>query len=458
MKLPLCNCRSALDANVRNAAFVTAFVLLLAVQQHQGVTTFPYDSGLYWGLSEIGSLMDFPKSIRGYLYPTLLAPVRWMADGIGDHGVYAFRVSSSLIYAWSLSCWMPEAFLSFFQGRLSFTRRLTLPVFVALLYPGLIAYPLSDLPACLLMVGSLSLMFRGVQERRVGLLIAAGILAGAGYNVRTIYVVGVAFIAVLTPWLLIRHGASFRAGLGGLCVLLFGFVAIGAPQAMINWKNGRVPSPFVIATVNGQSLISAQLQWGIAVQRYETSIEAQVPSPTQVYLDAAGERLFASEEVRKPLSVKGYLRLVFANPLEFAGIYGRHLVNGIDLRDGEVYITKPSADRSHLGASGFLLAVIGLLLFFCTKNTSVAWLAAAFMTLPVAFILPGAIETRFFLPLHLLAWGLIAVRLDSDALRAFVQGELMLKLFLLLAGFLLFISISTSTMASLTYAFPPKYM
>ena len=79
------------------------------------------------------------------------------------------------------------------------------------------------------------------------------------------------------------------------------------------------------------------------------------------------------------------------------------------------------------------------------------------MLLPVAAIVPGAIETRFFLPLHLLAYCVIAFCFDVDALRQMARRYAVPLGVIAVASAGTFFAITTSTMASISYQWPALY-
>ena len=81
----------------------------------------------------------------------------------------------------------------------------------------------------------------------------------------------------------------------------------------------------------------------------------------------------------------------------------------------------------------------------------------ALLLLPVVAIVPGAIETRFFLPLHLLAYCVIAFHFDAAALRSCVKQHATVIVLILGVSGALFFAVSLSTMAQIRYAWPAQY-
>ena len=223
-----------------------------------------------------------------------------------------------------------------------------------------------------------------------------------------------------------------------------------------------------------RSLFASPLRWGITLQRYETSIEPTAPAPCGNYLDRAGADLLAREAVAKAgFRVRDYLRLVARHPFDFAGLYGRHVVNGLDLRDGEVYLTGPSRLRNGRAAFNFAMLFLAAWLALLhgrragsgapggaaapralpgRHGADLALLSLAAVGLPVAAIVPGATETRFFLPLHLLAYCTIAFRWDAQALRHSLLRRPVTVPLVFGAALVVFLAITLGTMASVHQA------
>ncbi|KII33656.1 hypothetical protein NL64_09110 [Pseudomonas fluorescens] len=452
------------------AAFLAAIFIFMLLHSIKGVTAFPWDAADYWRLSSTEILFDFPKnSMRGYFYPTLLAPIRIFSEALGVLGHYPYRIISSLVYGYFFAIAVPEFYLQVFGGRASFLRRLITPLLVAILFPGIIIYTLSDLPSLAMMISAsacaLSSIRTSTKLKRYSLLILSGLLAYGAYNTRTIYLFP-AGLLVLALALAIYHKHS--AGTRSFTILFFllGAGIASIPQVVINYKNHDSLSPMVITTSPyNRSLFAGQLLWGITLQRYETSIDSTSP-PTKYYMDKAGERLFSDNKIgSEPFGLRTYFELALENPVDFAGIYGRHIVNGLDLRDGEVYTVGEPAKRNALAIFNFLIVFSGLFIITMTiltkqakveqKIKSVFW--GFLVLLPAIMIIPGAIETRFFLAIHLAIYCSIAFTSDPDSIKNLLHRHWFLISLTLAISATLFFSISTTTLVSLQYSFSDLY-
>ncbi|MEO5672711.1 MAG: hypothetical protein ABIR26_18645 [Ramlibacter sp.] len=461
------------DRHQKVLACIFAVALLAALHQSFRIGGLPYDSGEYWSLAEVPVFGDTP-SIRGYLFPTLLSPLRYLGDLVADP-LLVIRLALPLVYGLILPLALPACFTHLFGGKVTFMRRLAPVVLLAALFPGVLLYPLSDLPALLMALGALYLASRGFDEQakvRGALfrLALAGILMGAAYNTRTIYLFALMGLVVFAAFRAMNPASRLPRCLG-VSAVIFGALAISLPQAIVNQRMHGSPGLAVRAVVHKHSLYASQLVWGMAIQRYETTVSNESPAPTVFYLDPAGEQL-----VRKamasgdPYSLPFYLKFVAQHPVDFLALYVRHAINGLDVRDGIVYTTKPSPLRLRTALFNFCLLALACWVAWSirsrgqvasqtvTRPTGASWaFPLAILLLPVAAILPGAVETRFFLPLHLLSYCLIAFRLDGAALRESLRRHGTMMVIALVGAAAVFFAVSLSTMAQIQYAWPRIY-
>jgi hypothetical protein len=460
-----------LDRHQRALASAASVLLLLALHQAYGIVHFPFDSAEYWDLARASVFFEY-ASHRGYFFPLALLPIRWACEHLGAP-VAVYRISMSAIYGLALALLLPATFVRAFGGRLTFMRRLIPVVLLAALMPGVLLYPLSDLPAFLLAVVAVGLALRGLdcvqRGAQLAWIAAAGAAAGAAYNTRPIFAAAV--VALLALVLLAqrarRTGAVGRSLAGG--ALALGVIAALLPQLAINSATHGVATLAVRPIVNQRSVFTSQLVWGLTLQRYETTVMAGSPGPSVYYIDPRGERLYRQLAAGGDLfSVPYYASSVLTHPFEFARLYARHVVNGLDLRDGIVYTRSPSPRRNAVAVFnvGVLLAALWIAWArwrhraqpSALARPSNAWpYAFATLLLPVAAIVPGSVETRFFLPLHLLAYAAIAFHFDGSALRNGLRARWLMVVIVSAALATGFAAVSRSTMANLQYAWPEAY-
>lgn len=438
-------------------AFLIALAFFLALQLWYGTPDLRFDAAQYWELAGDIRRLHFPASIRGYLLPLLLAPANALDAWLGTSRLWGFRLASSAVYAWLLTGPLPNAFLVLQGGQLSLARRLVGPVLLALVMPGVLLYPLSDLPSAVLAILGLSWVLRSLASGRVAFALAAGLALSAAYNIRTIYL-----LTLVAGGLLLVVGHASRHGTGTVCrvALLFmlGVACIALPQALINRAaQGRFTPVVQAVDPDGRPLMAAQLRWGITLQKYETTVRPNAPAPSVFYLDPAGVQLFQSAGVADmPVTIGSYLQLVLAHPLDFAGLYTRHLVNALDVRDGRVYTTRDSRGRDGAAVANALLLLLGLAAVLARAWRSQSplsgsrWAAIAALLLPAVAILPGAVETRFLLMVHLLLHASLATGGSRSLWPAgsMARWMVLLSAAVCLAGFL---AISTNTMSQQAY-------
>lgn len=454
------------DRHQKLLACIVSIAILMLSQAAFSFTSFIGDASGYWAHSS-RTHFGITPSQRGYVYPMLLMPLRWISDASPDP-MRMLRVSQAVIYGILLPLLVPAVFQAAFGGRVSLLRRLVPVVLLAVLFPGLLVYPLSDAPALLMMLGAVLCCIHAIDATtfaRASVMSAcAGVLTGAAYNTRPIYLfclLGVGLFLALGD----RRKRTVRSRFVAVASFAVGVLLVALPQAVINKRTYGMASPTVI-TGGNNNLFANQLVWGITMQRYETSLG---PVATAIYLDPAGMKLLEKIDYTQLASIPRYLRFTLQNPVEFAGLYFRHVVNGLDARDGQIYTAIPSPQRNGVALLNFCVLAFSLLVARTIPRQSAdstlripGWtrrstILLGILLLPVAAIVPGAVETRFFLPLHLIAYCVISAyfsrRIFVDAYRHCALATVVVLL--VVAGG--FFAISSTTMSQLQYSWPANY-
>lgn len=455
-------------------ACAIATLFLMAVHRAFGFTANHHDAEYYWSFASLWKILTAP-SFRGYVFPALLSPLKALTSVLPDP-VQMYRFGMSLVYGVLLTTLVPAAFQKAFGGKVSLVRRLVPLGLVALLFPGVLLYTLSDLPAALLALAALLCALKGLESRAsrrrfIGMLVAAGALIAAAYNTRTIYLFSgvplgiLALLSVRGRWMQVPYPRWL-----GLAAFAVGALAVSLPQLAVNKRTHGVNSMAVQALVNQHSLFANQMVWGITLQRYETTIARDAPWPQVFYIDPAGVDLFEEVSTKGNLfSLSYYFKVVAQHPLEFLALYTRHFINGLDVRDGIVYTMKSSPLRNRTAVLNFLVLALAALVTASIRLGQArpgdgfqpvprAWpFSLLVLLLPVAAIIPGAIETRFFLPLHLLAYCVIAMHFDLRRMRLMLQRHWTGMLVGLVVAASIFFAVSLNTMAHLQYSWPGIY-
>ena len=216
------------------AAMAIGTALLLAIQYKSAITDYPFDAGIYWAMATETTAVPVEYAIRGYLFPGILGVMVAIGSAIGIGPFDAFRVFASIAFAAVLTLLVPATCSRLAGVRLSLARRLCPVILVAAVFPGLMLYPLSDLPAAAFMWLSVCAMLGcraslGRPRRALALAVLAGLAAGAAYNTRTIYLFPVLLAAVIAALQLAgrRHHVLYAA---------LGFAIVCAPQVLINQR------------------------------------------------------------------------------------------------------------------------------------------------------------------------------------------------------------------------------
>lgn len=426
-------------------AFGLAALFFMAVHAVYDISFFLHDAAEYW--RQAGSIS---AGGRGYLLPFLLAPARRFASDAA--ALSAYRWMSSVVYAAILTVVMPRCFVGIFGGKLTVLRRLVPCILMVTVFPGLLVYPMSDLPALFFSLGSVAVLAGWHDGRHRGWkpLLLAGALAGAAYNTRSIYLFAFAVLA-LAVLLASRGGWARRAGF--LAALCAGFLLVNLPQLAINKHFHRIYS---IAPTPGKDLFAFQLFAGLEVQRYETTTEPDGRRAGVPYMDREGVRIvkesgFGPQE----RTFANYLSVLGEFPFDVLGIYGRHLINGLDVRDGRIYIVQRASTRDGASLYGFTLLALAVWVL-CTGAarrrladhqagaSRPAWWLGALM-LPVAAIMPGAVETRYFVALHFLAYCVIAFHAEPRLLAADLRRNFLPVALVFAIALCIFAAVSQAT-------------
>ncbi|WP_238601278.1 hypothetical protein [Xanthomonas arboricola] len=398
----------------RAIPFLVAAAIFLVVQLSIDAREFTGDAGAYWAISSAIIDGSFPQTIRGYAYPLLLTPFRLAFDHSQSAGLFFLKIGQSIGYAYAFSILIPDLYRSIFGGTLSIVRRLIPALLIASAFPGLISYPLSDAPSLGLMALSSYLTARSIRSKSFYGLFAAGLICYLTYNIRTIYLfsfVALAFVVV------IFFARDMRGRAFALMTFLMGSLLGALPQMAINYKHHATVSPLVVTDVRGASLFARQLTWGMVVDRYETYIDPGTGKATPTfYANTRGAAVLEKNGgFTANQSFPRILAMMADHPITFVEIYLRHIASALDVRDGEVYTRQPSAEKNPRSLLFLVIVTFGITqlgrAIFSTASqqpVSARVLYALTLLAPCVAIIPGAIETRFFLPLHCLAYCALA--------------------------------------------------
>jgi hypothetical protein len=335
-------------------------------------------------------------------------------------GYIGFRIFSSIGYAVFFACLLPGFFLRFFGGHDGLLRRLLPLALTITCWPGLLLYPLSDVCGVaffILFLWSLDAWYDVDQLWRGAVyMLLAGAAGYACYNTRLVYQypIAISMIFPLIVWVrgfMDPHKATLtwlRRTVLHLIAFALGFLLIAVPQMYANKINFNTWSFQVVGFRKGvPNLELVGLQKGMIGQVYFANNDSKAGKVGGLYiLDEAGTQLAA--QWSDTSSTKGFFKLIFSKPLDFVGIYGRHLVHNMDIFTGETYFSYPFPYqylKTFLGYTVFFIAAFVLITARQVgEGTQFFWhsrLRWCLLFLPALQILPMSVEARYFYPVHL---------------------------------------------------------
>lgn len=435
------------------AVFAGVLIFSLLIQ---GDRPFYYDAAGYWGLADTFknssghfSLLNFDSDLRGYALPLVLHFMKGLNTHVGANlspGALVKVLNSAIATAIGMILIPEFAKLAFPRQRWPLLLRVGVTVLFVLIWGGHIAYPLTDVPA--LASALAALVLAGRAPRWWGGL-GAGAFAALAVEMRPAYVLLLPIGALLVAF----NSGGVRRAILPLVLLAAGFAVVALPQSLSSHKYHDTWS-FVPGTAF--DLGNKQLAGGTMLQRYDTIV-----SPRQAgalfYYYPAGNRLME----KRGGVVRGngdYIKLVLSHPYLYGSLYVRHVVNGFDQRYWDPY-----APARANGLDAIVQRVAGLALLFLAllrlawpearrRLGKIRWRWPVALAVTCATSLTAATETRFFLPIWVIAVSLVVGSSWPDPRRVPRPGRTMA----VLAGaaalwILLVVLIATDTTNNLTY-------
>jgi hypothetical protein len=398
------------------------------------------------------SLLHYSNVLRGYFFPLLLVLPVSIGRIMGIDRLIVFRIISAVCFAFLITIMLPIFFRRVFHLKITALQTLLFSALMIFFWHGHVAYPMSDLPGLALFFMAILVYLvlmdpadRPIWQRLLlafllGFLLAGAILTRPSY----LFSFGIMILLVLwrltfdgIPWLgkriilLWKHAVTAepvikqpsirnlpvlqRAGIA--LMLLVGSIVVLAPEAMSNWVHWKVISPLPLGEHQKVNLTMFQLYYGLYIQHIDfgaaldASGEGYVPANV---MDEQGLLIVQKKDLKldQSFSLKQYLEVVFQYPLDFATLYFRHLLNGLDL----VYPTPYVADVTQNQIPYRFVNYTVLFLAFSAlwkRGVNLAKDAEKLVILFLVFLsvlvaVPGAIETRFFLPIDVLVYGCVS--------------------------------------------------
>lgn len=424
--------------------WVMIFVFLVLNNE----TDFYYDSLGYWQLSTNfyggGKFFFNPGdfNLRGYIYPLFLA----LINGAGGYSKYIYWLLLSLIYSILIVYFMGKLFELIFHKELSVIKRLV-PVFMLMFFwPGLLLYPLSDLMAVLISMLAVYFICLSVQSTVISKEIVCAFGAGAmsyiALNIRATYKWNIYLgVILLIVWCWKKN---WKKAIRTVILFGLGVVLFAIPQIYANYYNYGVltyDNPLSMYTNNRMAYLLFE---GADWVRYETYVGTDSSiSPSVIGIDPIMQIVFNRENielsVQNSYSIIEYIKLFLKYPIEVLEMYFSHLVNCLDVRYGEIYI-KEFGNR-YFKQMISILVYLFLLIDIHNKilvkkvnglsTKSIYGMICKryaififFILLPALISLPGHIEPRYAISLHILIYAYLAYLMDYNAILKWIKEHI----------------------------------
>ena len=392
------------------------------------------------------SLMNI-DGFRGYVYPLYCGICNLLGGGI-----IGFRIINSLLMSLYFALILPlmhkrknemdvKAFIFCIVHFMVFS----------VFFYGAIIYVLSDLFAIILCTMSICLLNKCDEENNITRQVVYAVLFGfflyMSYNVRTIYLFASIYLLLLFIIRQIRKSNGIFFKISSTLGVTAGGVIASFPQIYMNYNmlgiiSGKVPT---------QGLMLKQLGWGLRLQRYDTyiSMSESHPSAQMNFIEPVGTALLNNLGIGGFESWSEFFSFLFHYPFEVAGIYVRHLINGLLPCWPNLYVTDLDSNKLFLAIGAYV--IIFLFLFACFNNSINNFKIISNyigLLIPVLFIIPGAIEGRFFIAVYIMMIGVLCYNVDWIKMKEYLQTHWLKVAIMFVGGGGLVFSVWSSMLAS----------
>jgi hypothetical protein len=440
------------------ATFIFICMLLYTLQR--SYNPFVHDSAYYWSLSnsfilnESFSLFNFNNDLRGYSFPFLLFILKTLAVFLRTDAKTFFYIFSSLFFTILSIYILPWFTNTLFSWKKKLGGRAVCGFLIFFFWRGYFLYPLSDFPAFASLLIGITLFVRAMRNpTNLVMPIVSGFFLGMAINIRPIYQASLFLLLATVPMILWKMYKNQI--LLWLAFFILGCTIVLFPQYQINKIHLQNKSPWVQARYGSdESLYVKQLFWGLKTQKFESNIGDNYPSIAVIYEDPFVLNLQKTNLLREK-TLPRYFKIMQRYPLEMFVSYFRHMFNGLDIFFSTPYI-------KNIYASHVLLSVVNYLIWFvlifrflkadCTQLDYLVVVSVISLLIPVILAIPTAVEVRFFLPAHLLAYGVTAFGINLTSLeKSLLQNKWSLIRFIMLGVFwvMLCFTLSTATIENL---------
>lgn len=422
--------------------FAVMYAILATWSVRFGLVPLLYDSGGYWSgqafLKASGefSLAAWPAQMRGYFVPLLSYLNREFADLAGVLQDTPMKLLLAALFAWSAAIVAPRFFEVALGWRVPLLGRVAFAGFVFAFWHWYVLWPLVDFFSLTFSMWGLMHLLLAARAT-VGLAsvhsVVGGFALAAAANARPVY--SIVFYAASVGVLVAVARRRDFAATAGLVAFAVGALVVLAPQAYINDANDRPLNPFNFPHDSiDYDLYTVTLDNGFRFPQYQVNVgDPDFPIGGVKSPDPKGDLLYARlreqccADGRQFFSYGQYMAFVLQNPTGMGGMYLRHLINGVDTWWPSPYTDDIMGVSSAYRVANYAIwfAFLGALV---TAARSRAWrgrrataagLGAVGIVLlaPTLLVIPGGVETRYYLPLFYLCYAVVAFRVLPVILR-----------------------------------------
>lgn len=469
---------SIVNNTPKKIIYFSIFCLFLVGLLVQGIDEYWWDSGYYWNLSQSFikngqfSIANYDAPLRGYIIPFISLIIKAIGQLLGVKAEVVFLVFSATNFT-LISCILFPKSVEIFKRKVNNSSIILFSVILAIYWGGYFRYPLSDISSLVFIWVFLYIhlyIIKIVGEVKqltiwhFGLILVGMACFGLGMNARPSYQVLIPIVIVIYVYIGIKLKKHKLDIIRIISVAVLGVIIALGPQYYNNVNNYDIASPLVQTQLNygGESLILKQINWGLIYQKYETYVGPGYV-PRVAYEDLNGVELLKKTDNGTISSISEWIKMFLEYPLDFIGVYARHLFNAIDLKYNTPYIKDMNQTSGLFNIFNYTIWFVSI--YICVYNVKKWWkqnpflsfLVGMVMVLSTLIAIVGAVENRFLLPTFIFVYSIFCCFVfENDCLKT-LKKMVDIKNGVLFLAFLT-ICISYSSLVQATIIDHPLYL
>ena len=386
--------------------FFFYFVIVLNLSK---ADKFYFDSEAYWffsfhfGTFSEFSFLNYYDALRGYSFPLFLWLIRSIAALLSlDEATFFFHVSA-IIFVLTTSVLPFLLFRKITENNLSLLQLCAIFFLSYFFWGRYIKYPLTDFPTLLFFLTAFYFL---ICKR----FVLSGLFFGIVINFRSAYILTFP-VALLGYYFLNRKSKvdKDKNNLFSVALAILGFLIISIPQSYLNKKHFNSCSLIPLGVHDGdKSIYVSQLAWGLKMKKYETNVCLEDQDQKLIFINKEAKNRLANAKIKRFNSFTEYIKFSIKHPLVVVKSYLDHIYNGFDLWYNTPYVCFNGSPSKVFRFLNYNLIFLALLIFtrllknFFTSPDRKIVLFLMTLVSSLLPVIPIAVETRFFLSIHLL--------------------------------------------------------